>query len=331
MLATLGALIWALQANPLAAPFVDRTQRDLALALERAVNRTATADWLTEILSDAVESQDAERAAMLIALTDELGRDVDTRAARALVEAQTGVLAGLADCGRCMADTANCASLSHLTFCAVPFELSPVGDLNALRRAAVAAAMDEEVDEIDAGLAIVGLAATAAVIASGGTSVAVKAGAGLLRTARRMGSVTPTLARSMHIPIRWNRMGDFLVGSARLDDVADMAALARLGSLATDLDRVRAATSTGEALRLTRFVDTPEDAARLARVAEAAGPRTTRSFAVLGKGRVFRATVRLSRAALGALALIWLTAAQLAAILGTRLGALALRGATRLL
>ncbi len=92
---------------------------------------------------------------------------------------------------------------------------------------------------------------------------------------------------------------------------------------------MRAATSTAEALRLTRLVDGPQDAARLARVAEAAGPRTTRTVAVLGKGRALRATVRLGRAAAGTLALMWLALVQVAVVVGTRLGALALRGLSR--
>ena len=259
--ATVGALVWALQSSPLAAPFVDRTATDLALTLERAVRREATADWLTAALAGAVAEGDADRAAMLIALADDLDRDVDTTAGTAMIDARTGAMSRMVDCAICMSDTARCSSLAHLTFCAVPFEMTVLGDLNALRRASVSYALDGQVDELEAGLALVGLAATGAVIFSGGSSVTVKAGATLLRMGRRIGSVTPALARSIRLPVQWSNVGDFVAGSARLEEVTDMAALARMGALASDMGRVRAATSTAEALRLARYVDTPQEAA----------------------------------------------------------------------
>ena len=327
--ATLGATVWALQGNPLAAPFVERTTRELSVTLERMVRREASAGWIDAALQEAVAAEDAERAAMLLDLAADLGHAVDAGPATRMIEAQDGMLAGAAACARCMADIASCPSVRQVALCAVPFELSPLGDLNALRRASLDAAAGREVDGLDAGLAVVGLAATAAVVVSGGSSATVKAGASLLRMARRMGSLTPDLARALRLPVRWERVGEVARGTARLEDLTDAAALARLGTVAADLGRVRAATSTAEALRLVRLVDTPEDAARLARVAEAAGPRTTRSLAVLGKGRAFRATVRLSRAATGALVLLWLTAVQVAVVVGSRLGATALRWVVR--
>ena len=86
--------------------------------------------------------------------------------------------------------------------------------------------------------------------------------------------------------------------------------LARVEAVAGDLARVAGRTSVTDGVLLLRHVDTAEDAARLARVAEAAGPKTRRFFDVLGKGRVFRALVRLSDLALTAAALIWATVAQ---------------------
>lgn len=325
LLAALVAAAWALSTNPLAAPYVERSTEDLALTLERMVRRQATAAWIEADLAEAVATGDADRAAMLIDLARELGRPVDTSAAEAMLAARTGMMAAAHDCGACMIDVASCPTLTQLAACAMPFELSPLGDLNALRRAGFAWAAGAEVDAIDAGLAVAGLAATGALVITGGSSASVKAGTGLLRMARRMGSVTPGLARALRLPIHWDRVGPWLRGSASLEEVTDTVRLAAIGAIAADMGRVRDATSMAEALRLARLVDGPEDAARLARVAEAAGPRTTRSLHVLGKTRAFRATIRLSRAALGALAALWLVLAQLAAVLGARIGGALLR------
>lgn len=320
VLATVAATAWALSTNPLAAPHVTRSAEELRLALEARVARVATPEWIAAGLAEAVAEGDADRAEMLLGLAEELGRDVPRAQAEALVARAAAPLARAADCGACMADAAACESAPMLAACAVPFELSPLGDLNALRRAGLAWAAGEAVDRIDASLALVGLGATAAVLASGGSSVAVKAGAGLMRTARRMGSLTPALARRIDLPIRWGAVPSYLRGTARLEDVTDPVRAAAMAVVAREMGAVRRATSTPEALRLLRHVDGPEDAARLARVAEAAGPRTGRTLAVLGKGRAFRATVRLSRAAAGTLALLWLSAVQIAMVLASWAG-----------
>ena len=326
---TVTATVWALSTNPLARPFVDRAADDLRIALERKVSRAATSDWIEGALADAVATRDVDRARMLMDLSADLNRPVDTRSAEAMIDARSGWAARVADCAACMADVSTCPTLTQLASCAVPFEMSPLGDLNALRRAGMAWAADETVDELDVGLAAIGLAATGAAVVSGGSSVTVKAGTGLLRLARRMGSLTPGLARTMRVPIRWEAFPGYLRGSARLEDMTDIAQLNRLTATAADLGRIREATTTAETLRLVRLVDGPEDAARLARIAEAVGPKTTRTVAVLGKGRVFRATIRLSRAAAGTLILLWLTAIQLAILLGTRAAALLLHGFVR--
>jgi hypothetical protein len=327
-MASMGATLWALSTNPLAAPLVERTGEDFALALERAVARTASTPRIEAALAEAVAAGDAERASMLLSLADDLGREVDRAEAAALLAAAGGWTAGARDCVACMADVASCRSLALLGACAVPFEMSPLGDLNALRRAGAAWWDETEVDELEAGLALLGLGATGAALATGGTSLTVKAGAGTLRMARRMGAVTPALARRMAVPVAWDRVPDWIAGRAPLAEVTDVARLAALGEVAADLGRVRAATSTAEALRLTRLVKGPEEARALARIAVATGPRTSRTVEILGLGRATRAGLRLSRGAVGAMLLIWMTLAQAAALLGAWLGSAAWRTAT---
>ena len=286
-----------------------RSTTELTLALERAVRRTASAEWITGELAAAVEARDSDRAAMLLALADELGRQVEVAEAEALVASRSNWGAFASDCAACMADVGTCPSARALAACAIPFELSPLGDANALRRAGTALALGEPVDRLDAGLAAIGLGATMAVVVTGGTSAGVKAGAGLMRMARRMGTLPPSLVRLARLAL------------------TDGAARVRLAEVAGDLDRVRAATGPADALRLVRFVEGPEDAARLARLAEAAGPRAERTVAVLGKARAFRATVRISRAVATTLALLWICVLQLCILIATHLGGAVWRSA----
>ncbi|MEL7184516.1 MAG: hypothetical protein AAGK57_12825, partial [Pseudomonadota bacterium] len=200
---TLLGLVWTASLNPLTAPYVDRSAQDLSLTMERAVRRTASGPWITAALAEAVAAKDAERAEMLLSLADDLGRDVPRSAAEAMIARQLGILAQAEACGACMVDIALCDSLQKISLCAAPFEMSPLGDLNALRRATQAWATGAEVDRLDASLALLGLGATGAVLVSGGSSATVKAGASFVRMARRMGSVRPGLTDVLRVPIRW--------------------------------------------------------------------------------------------------------------------------------
>ena len=291
---SLAATVWAVSANPFAAPMAERGTAELRAVLDRQVARVATEAWLAEALAAAVAAGEADRAARLLALADELGRAVPRGDAEALIAEAGRPLARARACGACIADPGACESLTLLAACSVPFELSPLGDAAALGRAGSAWAAGAEVDRLEAGLATLGLGATAATLATGGAAAGVKAGAGLLRTARRMDALSPRLAGALAAP-----------GGA---------------SVAADLARIRSGAGTAATLRLLPHVGDAADAARLARVSEALGPRTLRAAEVLGPSRMLRATTRLTRTAAGALALIWLTVTQAALLLAGWVG-----------
>ena len=65
--------------------------------------------------------------------------------------------------------------------------------------------------------------------------------------------------------------------------------------MAADAGRVAEHSSVADALVLVRYADTPSELARLARVTEATGEEARGLFALLGKSRVMRATLRLPR------------------------------------
>jgi hypothetical protein len=319
-----------LAANPLVLPFAERGAAEARVAVERAVARRVDAGWLLPRLEAAVAREDIDRAALLLNLADGHGVTIpaDLRGtAEALVS--PGWTTDLGRCGACALDVADCRSISQIVACALPIELTPVGDLNALRRQGMNWAGSRDVDRIETGLALVGLGATALVVFTGGTSFAIKAGATVTRVARRAGRITPdfsrVLADAADIPIAWNRVGDLALGRAPLSDVADTARLARLGELGRDAGRVFVGTSATDTLALLRHVDSPDDLARLARLSESAGPATRPAVETLGLARAFRATTRITDLVLAGLALL---AALLVQVLGLALS-LALRTVRR--
>jgi hypothetical protein len=288
---------------------------------------TVTADWLTPRLDDALAARDLTRAEMLAGLGADHGIDVSPvqRAALdALRDEKSGWIASTAACARCALDVMNCDSVVLLGACGLPLEITPVGDLNALRRAGLAAVGGDDVDDLEVALALAGLGATALVLVTGGSSATLKAGATGLRLARRLDVLTPgfgrVLAQMADVPVNWGRVGPYLIGSARLDEVTDTARLARLGAVAGDLGTLARNTSAADALMLLRHVDSAEDAARLARLSSSAGTDTGRVLEVLGKGRAFRALVRLSDLALATLAALYALLAQVLTLLASFAG-----------
>ena len=327
---SLALALWALSTNPFTRPFVQATPAQVEAALSRAMARHATPQWLSAELDAALDAEDADRVDTLSLIAED--RDILVSPEQALridaLRARThGMLATAKTCGLCMADIATCPSLRLMAACAIPFELTPGGDLNALRRAGQDALAGDPVDRLDVSLALVGLGATTAVLVSGGTSLTVKVGATSLRVARRLGTLTPeflrVLTRMADVDLKPARLWAHAMGRAPLDEVADSAKLARLGAVGADVTRIAANTSATDAVLLLRHVDSAEDAARLARVSDAAGPRTRAVMETLGKRRAFRALVRVSNLAITAAAALYLAVlalfTQIAMWLGTRL------------
>lgn len=323
-LACLAASGVILARHPFAAPMVERTGAEARAALARAVAATVSPEWLAPRLAAAVAEGDADAAALHLELAAEHGialpEDLHAEA-EALVAARGGTWETAADCAACAWDITACRTLAQIGACAIPVELSPLGDLNALRRAGTDWITGAEVDEVEAGLALVGLAATGAILVSGGTSLTLKAGATALRMARRTGALTPGLGRALADAgrglIRWQELPAVLGRRVPVETAVDQARWAALGAMAADIGRIAARTSPAEALTLLRHAEDGADLARLARLAEAAGPDTRKSLAVLGKARAFRTLARLSDLALAAVGALALLAAQVGALLAS--------------
>jgi len=329
---------WVVTQSPFAAPVVQASAAQIEASLTRAMAREVTLAWLLPRLQEAILQEDLMQLDLLlglaldhsIALPRDLVLDI-----QAINDAATGFLARSTGCGACAIDITACETLTQIGACALPFELTPAGDLNALRRAGGDYLAGEDIDRLDVGLAIVGLGATGAVVATGGTSYSMKAGASLLRMARRLGTITAPLAARLSTlvgdAVRWDRLGDLATLRIGPADMVDAAKLSELGELGASLRRVADNTSVAEAVSLLRHVDNAPDAARLARVSDAMGTKSRGAFEVLGKTRVFRATIRISNLAIGATLAIYALALQLLVFCGQQCANACLRGARRLL
>ncbi|QPH52627.1 hypothetical protein [Pontivivens ytuae] len=292
------ATLWSLAQQPFVAPYVERTAAEIRVAVEAELAREVDAEWLAPRLTEAIAARDSDRVELLTGIAAQHGLP--------LTEAQEAEVAAFvtqhraempAICLRCAVEPESCPGLGEILACNLPFELTPFGDLNALRRGAQDWAAGDEVDQLDVGLAAAGLTATGAGLVTAGSSLSVKAASGVVRVAKRTGRLTPGLRAVV------------TDGAKALRPGADAAGLVRLRRTMGDLGAIRANATTTGLFRMLPLIDGPADAARFARVSEAMGGRTSEAVVVLGKSRLFRATVRLTdRAATALLLLIGLGA-----------------------
>ncbi|MDT8856564.1 hypothetical protein RNZ50_16355 [Paracoccaceae bacterium Fryx2] len=336
-LALTGWAGYGIAQDPALAAFTERGADEIRAATDRLMAREATPERIAALLAIRLE----ESPRNWVAITSLEGVSADRAlplpagllaAREAAWAADTGWATLAADCALCAYDPGTC-TLSNVLVCQVPIALTPVGDIAGITRGAAAWAAGTDVDEIDVGLSIVGLAATALVLASGGSAALVKAGAGTARLARRMGLLSPRLTALGSDALRHGIDWAALPAARSADDLARTlrpAALAPVIAVTTDMGRLRTATGSTEALHLLRYIDDAPDARRLANAAEALGPRTVGRIEVLGKARLMRATLRWSEATWALLAGIWGMFAGLAGLLGGAAQSLALRLSRRL-
>ncbi|MFN4154965.1 MAG: hypothetical protein ACK4HF_09940 [Paracoccaceae bacterium] len=281
--------------NPTLAPMINRAAAEIEALTDRMVAREATPERLAALITARLADEPRNWVALkaLAEVAAEQGHALPA-AYESAWEQDSGLLALSGDCLACIWDIGTC-SLSTALICKAPILLTPVEDLRGLVKAGADYSMGEPVDQLDLGLSVVGLGATAAFVATGGSSATIKAGAATIRLARGMGRLSPRLTARMTSAmtdgIRWAdlpkvRGADDAVALLRTD------ALRPLAETVTDLGRVADATGPLPALHLLPLVDDAVDAKRLANAAKALGPKTVSRAEVLGKSRLLRATLR---------------------------------------
>ncbi|HKL68186.1 hypothetical protein [Salibaculum sp.] len=321
------AAVWLLTLSPFTDPILERSSDQLRLRLDAMMQREVTPAWLAAEAEAALQAEDLDRLSLTLDLSHEFGHDLPPNLLdriEAFEAERSGPIERGLSCVRCAIDLRSCESLTQMGLCGVTVEMTPAGDLNAVRRAGFTYLEGESVDRLDLGLAVVGLGATTATMGTGGSSYTVKIATTFVRAARRVGTLTPALVRRLAAlvqgAVKWDRMGDLVRLRIGPEAMVDTAKLDELSVIGGSLSGVARNTSAADAIALMKFVDGPRDAARLARVSDAAGPATRSRLEVLGKRRVFSAAVRLGDLAISAAAALGLLAAQVAGFIGQQLG-----------
>jgi hypothetical protein len=284
-------------ANPVLTPVIQHTQEEIIAVTDRQMARLATPERMQALILTRLAESPRNWVALQALQEEAVSRGLPVPPDYgAAWEAESGLIAATGGCLSCIWNMATC-TLSTALICKAPILMTPIEDLRGLAQAGVDYASDTPIDQLDLGLSVLGLGATAAVLATGGSSATIKAGTATLRLARGMGRLSPRLTARLGVAfadgIRWAdlpgvRGADDLTALIRAD------VLAPVGATLSDLGRVAGRLGPVEALHLLPMVDDATDARRLATVAEALGPKTVARAEVLGKSRLLRAGLRVS-------------------------------------
>ncbi|QUS34822.1 hypothetical protein [Falsirhodobacter algicola] len=297
--------------DPALRPFADRATAAIAAAMDREMAAAATPARIAERLT-ALLAEEPRNWVAIDAVTDvarERGLPYDMAAVEAARDADFSIAARASTCAACAWDIAQCR-LSAELLCQAPM-LTGIGDVKDLAREGMHYAAGEEVDPVTVALSAVGLGATALVLASGGTSLTLKAGAAAVKTARGMRLLSPPMTAMLQRAAREGLDWSALRRTGDLRRAVRPGTLGPLTETVREVNRLEGALPTVETLALLRHIDGPDDARRIANAAEALGPRTVGRMEVLGKARFLRATARLSNIAIGLAAGLWGIAAAL--------------------
>ncbi|WP_051201579.1 hypothetical protein [Paracoccus aminophilus] len=296
---------------------IERTGSELSAAMTRATLGDAPQPRLEAALSEEL-ANDPRDWIVINSLTEiataqgiTLSPELQTRITETY-DADHSILHTAGSCARCAWNSASC-ELNTAMICGIAVNLTPIGDIAGISRAGIAYASGEEVDQIDATLSVVGLGATGLALASGGSSLTVKAGAGFLKFAHLAGKIpvglTRILRRAAAEGIDWAAL-PAVRGISDLRGVVRMDALRPAVDLASATGEMVARTGPRQGLYLLGKTDDLNDLRKMARASDALGEQTAGYLKLAGKSKFLRLTLRVTHEAFQVLAGLvgWLAA-----------------------
>ncbi len=297
--------------NPALGALTERTGAELTAALNRALIQSASQEQINARLETLLSEKPTQWLAVQAVQDVAKFREIQippalTTEIRTRYDAEHGLLQTSGKCLSCGWDASTC-ELSAILLCRAPVDLTPVGDITGVIRESGNYVLGNDVDHLDLTLSAVGLGATVLAPATGGSSLAVKLGASTLKTTKKLGNLSPGLARMLNTAakdaIDWKKVSqatpfDF---PKILKEAVDPDAIAPITDTLKAAGDIRNNTGAIETLYLMKYLESAQDATRTARVSSRLGPRTIAAFEVVGKSRLLRATLRYTDEAIGAI------------------------------
>ena len=268
------------------------------------LERTLTPKVVATEIESALAGGDAELAASFLALARDRGvavapelaarvEDANTTRAQAVHAVRSyvrGVVTGAPD------DFAGFAGT-------LTRDLSGWGDVDDVVTETRHATSGQPVNEVVLGLACVGLATTVATVVTVGGAAPVRAGVSLVKAAERTGRLAGPLlrwvTRSLHAAVDSEKL-EVALSKVSVSAPAESAAVLRdavkeavnverlegVTTLMADIGRIRAGAGTRAALEGLKLSETPEEVARVAKLAERQGSKTSAILKLAGRSAI---------------------------------------------
>ncbi|WP_226582941.1 hypothetical protein [Acuticoccus sediminis] len=274
--------------------------------IRRELQAATPGDTLDGKVRAALDEDDIAGAVQYAEIAADLGKPISAETATALADAQGTMATVLRNAGAFAGAyiTGHADSAAGLVG-AVVSDLTVVGDVRDIISEGGKAAMGEDYSEFLLALAAVGIAVEGVTIASGGSSLVVKAAVSVLKVAKRTGNLTASFAsRLVRLARAAGRKADapaaatgpvVVVTRRSADDIPQAVARAELKATLGAVGTVARNAGPAEAVRLMKYVKTTDDARELASftsrfgrhsraVAELTGKFTLRAFRVAMRG-----------------------------------------------
>jgi hypothetical protein len=304
-------------------------------AVRRELNRTATPGELNARTTAALDRGDVDEARSFATLAAELNRPLPTATLERIEaeEAPTRVAARTAGDFALGFATGNGEGAAGLAG-AVISDFTVIGDLRDAAREGGKMALGEPYSQLILGLSAVGIAATAATVASGGGGAPIKVSVSLLKAAFRAGAITAgfaaDLGRKLARAVDFDALGVIVrkldIGSPRTIAEAP-AAIARavhpevFAGIASDVAAVRRTVGAADTVKLIRYVNSAQDLADLPAFTARFGKASVAVASFTGRAslRVFKTTIRIADFLLDSLlaVLAWFGALGMAMLWGS--------------
>lgn len=320
------AAIWLAMVTPASRIWIDAGADLIEARVARVLETEFDQDWLDSTLKEEILKPQINW--VLVDSTMEIARSKKMIPSPNIVKGleivnrrDRGTLGKIDNCRACAMGESSCRMADGMV-CAIGIELTPIGDARALIEEGHHYVNGEEVDQISVTLAGVGLGATMAILVSGGSSLTVKSGAGLLKIARRAGRLTTrmqaTLVRLGRNIIKWDKLPSSprrMLDPAAYRAAINMPVATSAAALAADLNKTRKAMPLAHSITMLQYMDTAGDARRIGKVSTLAGSKTVAFLRRVGKTRVLRMTARFSRTARTMIGLVGVLVAQALALM----------------
>jgi len=281
----------------------------LDVAIQHELSEKATPEELNKRTLAALERGDISEARSFADLAQSLGRPLPDGTMQKLLNEEGPTRSAIRGTGEFLSGfvTGSGEGLAGLTG-AVISDFTVIGDLRDISREGSRMMMGEPYSRFLLGLSAVGIAATAATIASGGGGAPVRLGVSVLKAAWHGGTMTAGLAvglgRMLTRAVNFTALGDIARGlditsSRSLREAAiDVGKNVRpqvFAGVASDVAAVERTVGAADTVRLLRYVNSTEELAELPAFTTKFGARSRAVASFMGRAtlRAFKTTVRV--------------------------------------